>query len=125
MVIIPYFNLYTKFVNVKVLSHYIIPKNTILLHNFLDNLPDLDTDWQIPSAQPDKYTRSRSPTPCITDVIEISDDESSRPCAADVNVVSSSESEGNMYQFDDPICIDFDNADVQQDGNGGKNLRIT
>ena len=55
----------------------------IKLHiSFSGYLPDLDT-WQIPSAQPEKYTRH----PEAVEVIEISDDDD--------------HSDPNHYEFDD------------------------
>lgn len=43
--------------------------------HILDQLPNLNDDWTITSAQPQKYARHRSPIPEDAIIIEISDSE--------------------------------------------------
>ena len=94
----------------------------LTFNNFPDKLPDLDDDWQFPCAQPTKYTHSA----CPAEVIEISDDKDvPGACGGDdIEIATSSESEGNMYNFDDPFLEHEHEVELQQEANTGKNCHI-
>ena len=79
----------------------------------------MDDEWQFPCAQPTKYTRSA----CPAEIIEISDEEEvPGACGGDnIKIPSSSESEGNMYNFDDLFIEQENNLELKQDMNTGEN----
>ena len=87
-------------------------------NNFPDKLPDLDDEWQFPCAQPSKYTHSA----CPVEIIEISDEEEvPGACGGDnIEIPSSSESEGNMYKFDDPFIEHENDAELKQEADTGE-----